>query len=105
MIPEPGEQNLVHLLSSLFPKLSPGVTPVDITSIFNMTPVPSKFLLLETHLTNGKTLYSVTAEDDVADWIIGTLVEGEDYTVIRNLKGVWFDLTEKAVMMVKLKWS
>ena len=38
-------------------------------------------------------------------WMKKTFVEGVDYYEIHSLKGVWFDVPERVLIMMKLKWA
>ena len=49
--------------------------------------------------------YSVKTVPHVMDWLQMNYVSGEDYWVVRHLKGVWIDMTEQTFIMFKLKWS
>ena len=49
--------------------------------------------------------YSVKTVPHVLDWLQNTYVSGEDYWVVRSLKGVWVDMTEETFIMLKLKWT
>lgn len=63
------------------------------------------YSVLETRVVNGATIYSVAVMDQaMGDWIRATFVEGKDYTSVGNLKGVWYDLTEEAMTLLRLKF-
>ena len=64
------------------------------------------YSILETRVVDGKNVYSIeTSSFQVVVWIDTTLTEGVDYEQVSNLKGIWFDLTEEAMILLKLKWA
>jgi hypothetical protein len=63
------------------------------------------FAIIETKQVDGKMVYSVTGGTEILDWVQETFVSGADYTLVRNLKGVWVDVNEDVLMLLKLKWA
>ena len=74
--------------------------------IFSSTYLFNKmYSIIETKQVDGNMVYSVAASEEVIDWVQDTFVSGADYTLIRNLKGVWVEVNEDVLMLLKLKWA
>jgi hypothetical protein len=63
------------------------------------------YSIIETKQVDGNPVYSVAASEEVIEWVQETFVSGADYTLIRNLKGVWVDVNEDVLVLLKLKWA
>lgn len=63
------------------------------------------YAVLESKRVDGTTVYSIGGSDEIIEWVQNTFVSGADYTLVRNLKGVWVDVNEDAFILLKLKWA
>ena len=49
--------------------------------------------------------YAVTVSSQAMWWMRKTYIEGKDYFEVHSLKGVWIDVPEHILVMLKLKWA
>ena len=63
------------------------------------------FKLLDSTVKTEGATYSVQTTPHVMDWLQNNFVSGQDYWVVRSLKGIWIDMTEDTFIVLKLKWS
>ncbi len=85
-----------------------GVQPMTASTgqIFSSTYLFNKmYSIIETKQVDGNMVYSVAASEEIINWVQNTFVSGADYTLVRNLKGVWVDVNEDVLMLLKLKWA
>lgn len=74
--------------------------------IFSSTYLFNKmYSIIETKQVDSNMVYSVAASEEIIDWVQDTFVSGADYTLVRNLKGVWIDMNEEVLVLLKLKWA
>lgn len=70
---------------------------------------PTMFVIIETGGVDSDRLekgwYAVTVSSMAMRWMKKTFVEGKDYFEIRSLKGVWLDVPESILIIMKLKWA
>jgi hypothetical protein len=48
--------------------------------------------------------YSVNCSLDVYEWLRDNYIEDVDYYVSRHIKGVWIDMPESILILMKLRW-
>ena len=86
-------------------RIIPNTIANEILSVQPMILNNSNYNVLTKAIVDGKQWYSVHGTDAVYDWVRETFVEGDDYVEVRSSKGVWIDMSEKAFILLKLKWS
>lgn len=93
------------VLIPLIRRVVPNLIAHDLVSVQPMSDPFRMYSVVEKRTVNGKDIYSVVLDDKIWEWMKDTYVEGKDYTVFRRLKGVWVDIGEDLLVMLKLKWS
>lgn len=53
---------------------------------------------------DGLPWYSIECSAELMDWIRDTYILKVDYFEIRSLKGIWVDVPDRLLTMIKLKW-
>lgn len=54
---------------------------------------------------DGNIWYSVKVNDQVSNWLFDTFKKDVDFVYVHHLKGMWVEMTPKALSLLKLKWS
>jgi hypothetical protein len=53
---------------------------------------------------DGQRWYSVNCSQDVTAWLNENFAAGTDFYIMRQLKGVWIDMPESTLILLKLRW-
>lgn len=94
-----------EIISDLYIK---PVDPVTFVTIRIRMPAKIKFSVLEKSITNGlgrNDCWAVKVSGEVRVWLSQEYRYGIDYEEVNSLKGVWVNVTEPVLVMLKLKWS
>jgi hypothetical protein len=86
-------------------RIVPNLIAAEIVGVQPMYGVLKMYSVLESAVVDGVTMYSITADAKVLTWIRATFVEDKDYFIVRQVKGVWYDVSEEVMTLLKLKWA
>jgi hypothetical protein len=72
--------------------------------VANMDVKPHYKILEGPLLVDGAPWYSIECSNEMQAWLNETYVHKVDYFNVNSLKGVWVDVPDRLLTMIKLKW-